>query len=202
VTPQVRFLSLTPGDDAREVRSAVDRVIERGWFVLGPEVEAFESEFAAASHAPHAVGVGSGTDAISLTLRALGIGPGDEVITTPLSAVFTALATVPLPLTTTQVCGGFAGCDLMVTAYVVPLASGVANVKLTLLLELMTGRSSPPLSCKTRPALPKPETLPPTVNTGTQVTCTVVTVPVATPEPLVTLQFCVGVDGCVLTVTL
>jgi len=92
VTPPVRFLSLTPGDDAREVRSAIDRVIERGWFVLGPEVEAFESEFASASHAPHAVGVGSGTDAISLTLRALGIGPGDEVITTPLSAVFTALA--------------------------------------------------------------------------------------------------------------
>jgi dTDP-3-amino-3,4,6-trideoxy-alpha-D-glucose transaminase len=92
VTPRVRFLSLTPGDDAREVRNAIDRVIERGWFVLGPEVEVFESEFAAASRAPHAVGVGSGTDAISLTLRALGIGPGDEVITTPLSAVFTALA--------------------------------------------------------------------------------------------------------------
>jgi dTDP-4-amino-4,6-dideoxygalactose transaminase len=92
VTSQVRFLSLTPGDDAREVRSAVERVIERGWFVLGPEVEAFEREFAAASGAPHAVGVGSGTDAISLTLRALGIGPGDEVITTPLSAAFTALA--------------------------------------------------------------------------------------------------------------
>jgi dTDP-4-amino-4,6-dideoxygalactose transaminase len=92
VTPRVGFLSLTPGDDARELRSAIDRVIERGWFVLGPEVEAFEREFAAASGAPYAVGVGSGTDAISLTLRALGVGPGDEVITTPLSAVFTALA--------------------------------------------------------------------------------------------------------------
>jgi dTDP-3-amino-3,4,6-trideoxy-alpha-D-glucose transaminase len=92
VTPRVRFLSLTPGEDAREVKSAIDRVIERGWFVLGPEVEAFESEFAAASQAPYAVGVGSGTDAISITLRALGIGPGDEVITTPLSAAFTALA--------------------------------------------------------------------------------------------------------------
>jgi dTDP-3-amino-3,4,6-trideoxy-alpha-D-glucose transaminase len=67
-------------------------VIDRGWFVLGPEVEAFEQEFAAASGAPHSVGVGSGTDAISLTLRALGVGPGDEVITSPLSAVFTALA--------------------------------------------------------------------------------------------------------------
>ena len=92
MTQRVGFLSLTPGDDAREIRSAIDRVIERGWFVLGPEVEAFEHEFAAASGAPHAVGVGSGTDAIALTLRALGIGAGDEVITTALSAAFTALA--------------------------------------------------------------------------------------------------------------
>jgi dTDP-3-amino-3,4,6-trideoxy-alpha-D-glucose transaminase len=92
VTQRVGFLSLTPGDDAREIRSAIDRVIERGWFVLGPEVEAFEHEFAAASGAPHAVGVGSGTDAIALTLRALGIGAGDEVITTAMSAAFTALA--------------------------------------------------------------------------------------------------------------
>ena len=92
MTPRVAFLSLKPTEDAREIRRAVDRVIDRGWFVLGPEVEAFEHEFAAASGAPHAVGVGSGTDAIALTLRALDIGPGDEVITTPLSAAFTALA--------------------------------------------------------------------------------------------------------------
>jgi len=94
VTPRITFLSLRPGDDAPEIRRAVDRVIDRGWFVLGPEVEAFEHEFAAASGAPYAVGVGSGTDAIALTLRALGVGPGDEVITTPLSAAFTALAIV------------------------------------------------------------------------------------------------------------
>jgi dTDP-3-amino-3,4,6-trideoxy-alpha-D-glucose transaminase len=74
------------------VREAVDRVIARGWFVLGPEVEAFEAEFAATAGAAHAVGVGTGTDAIALILRALGIGPGDEVITTPLSAAYTALA--------------------------------------------------------------------------------------------------------------
>ena len=60
--------------------------------MLGPEVEAFEAEFAAACGAAHAVGVGTGTDAIALILRALGIGPGDEVITTPLSAAYTALA--------------------------------------------------------------------------------------------------------------
>ena len=60
--------------------------------MLGPEVSAFEAEFAAACGAAHAVGVGTGTDAIALILRGLGIGPGDEVITTPLSAAYTALA--------------------------------------------------------------------------------------------------------------
>ncbi len=93
-TPDVRvpFLSLTPGEDAEALRGAVNRVIDRGWFVLGPELEAFEAEFAAASGAGHAVGVNTGTDAIALLLRGLGIGPGDEVITAPLSAAYTALA--------------------------------------------------------------------------------------------------------------
>ena len=89
---RIPFLSLVPGDDAADVRAAIDRVIARGWFVLGPEVEAFEREFAAASGAAHAVGVGNGTDAIALILRALGIGAGDEVITTPLSAAYSALS--------------------------------------------------------------------------------------------------------------
>ena len=62
--------------------------------MLGPEVEAFEREFAAASGAAHAIGVGNGTDAMALILRALGIGAGDEVITTPFSAAYTALAIV------------------------------------------------------------------------------------------------------------
>ena len=82
----IPFLQLTPGEDAAAVRAAIDRVIARGWFVLGPELEAFEREFAAASAASDAVGVGTGTDAIAIALRALGIGPGDEVITSPLSA--------------------------------------------------------------------------------------------------------------------
>jgi dTDP-3-amino-3,4,6-trideoxy-alpha-D-glucose transaminase len=89
---RVPFLSLRPGDDDAVVRAAVNRVIDRGWFVLGPELEAFEAEFATASGAAHAVGVGNGTDALALLLRALGIGPGDEVITAPLSAAYTALA--------------------------------------------------------------------------------------------------------------
>ena len=91
---RVPFNALTPGEDAAAVRAAIDRVIASGWFVLGPEVEAFEAEFAAASGTPHAVGVGNGTDAITLILRALGIGAGDEVITPPLSAAYSALAVI------------------------------------------------------------------------------------------------------------
>ena len=92
--PRVPFLSLRPGPDRDALRTAIDRVIERGWFILGPEVEAFEQEYAAAAGARHAVGVGTGTDAIALALRASGIGPGDEVITAPVTAAFTALAIV------------------------------------------------------------------------------------------------------------
>lgn len=89
---RVPFMSLVPGDDAADIRRAIDRVIASGWFVLGPEVSAFEEEFAAACGAAHAVGVGTGTDALALILRALDIGAGDEVITTPLSAAYSALA--------------------------------------------------------------------------------------------------------------
>ena len=92
MTAAVPFLRLAPGEDAEAVTQAIARVVQRGWFVLGPELEAFESEFAAACAAPNAVGVGTGTDALGIALRALGIGPGDEVITSPLSAAYTALA--------------------------------------------------------------------------------------------------------------
>jgi dTDP-3-amino-3,4,6-trideoxy-alpha-D-glucose transaminase len=90
--PRIPCNTPVPREDAAAVRAAIDRVLASGWFVLGPEVTAFEAEFAAASGARYAVGVGNGTDAITLTLRALGIGAGDEVITTPLSAAFSALA--------------------------------------------------------------------------------------------------------------
>jgi dTDP-3-amino-3,4,6-trideoxy-alpha-D-glucose transaminase len=88
----VPFNFLKPAEDAAGIKAAIDRVIASGWFVLGPEVEAFEAEFAAASGVAHAVGVGTGTDAITLIFRALEIGPGDEVITPPLSAAYSALA--------------------------------------------------------------------------------------------------------------
>ena len=79
-------------EDRPEVESAIRRVIDRGWFVLGPEVDAFETEFAAACGAPHAVGGNTGTDALMLALRGLDIGPGDEVIAPALTAAYTALA--------------------------------------------------------------------------------------------------------------
>ena len=94
MTVRVPFVDLHLRDDSDAVREAIARVIDRAWFVLGPEVEAFEREFANASGAPHAIGVGNGTDALALILRGLGIGAGDEVITTPLSAAYTALAVV------------------------------------------------------------------------------------------------------------
>ncbi len=74
------------------LRAAVERVLERGWFILGPEVEAFEAEFAAYHGIAHAVAVANGTDAIELALRAAGIGAGDEVITVAHTAVATVAA--------------------------------------------------------------------------------------------------------------
>jgi dTDP-4-amino-4,6-dideoxygalactose transaminase len=88
----IPFLTLALAEDAPVVEEAIARVVARGWFVLGPELEAFEREYAAACGAAHAVGVGTGTDALAIALRAMGIGPGDEVITSPLSATYSALA--------------------------------------------------------------------------------------------------------------
>jgi dTDP-4-amino-4,6-dideoxygalactose transaminase len=65
---------------ADEIESAVLRVLRSGHYILGPEVEAFEAEFAASTGARHAIGVANGLDALRLTLVALGVGPGDEVI--------------------------------------------------------------------------------------------------------------------------
>lgn len=63
-----------------ELRIAVERVLDSGAYILGPEVSAFEEEFARYCGAAHAVGVANGTEAITIALRALGVGPGDEVV--------------------------------------------------------------------------------------------------------------------------
>ena len=74
----------------KEIDAAVMKVIESQHFILGPEVEAFESEVAAYCGTKYAVGVASGTDALILALKAFGIGEGDEVITTPFTFFATA----------------------------------------------------------------------------------------------------------------
>ncbi len=91
MSASVPFLDLHLHDDEAAVHEAIARVLARGWFVLGPEVDAFEQEFAAASRVPHAVAVGNGTDAIALALRAAGIEAGDEVIVPAMTAAYTAL---------------------------------------------------------------------------------------------------------------
>ena len=79
--PVPLFDTRTPLAPLREeIAAKVAAVIEAGTFILGPEVAAFEAEFAEHLGARHAVGVANGTDAITLALRALGIGPGDEVV--------------------------------------------------------------------------------------------------------------------------
>jgi dTDP-3-amino-3,4,6-trideoxy-alpha-D-glucose transaminase len=75
-----------------EIDAAVTRVLEGGWYILGEEVAAFEREFAAYCGVAHAIGVGSGTDALRLALAACGVGPGDEVITVSHTAVATVTA--------------------------------------------------------------------------------------------------------------
>jgi dTDP-4-amino-4,6-dideoxygalactose transaminase len=75
-----------------EIDGATRRVYASGWFILGPETEAFEQEFADYIGVKYGVGVNSGTDALHLAIRALGIGKGDEVITVPNTAVATVAA--------------------------------------------------------------------------------------------------------------
>ena len=75
-----------------EIDAAVARVLARGAYILGPEVEAFEQEFASFIGAGFAVGVASGTDAITLALKAMGIGPGDGVATVSHTATATVAA--------------------------------------------------------------------------------------------------------------
>ena len=70
--------------------AAVKRVLRSGWVSQGPEVAAFEREFAVAVGAPHACAVANGTAALHLALRAVGVGPGDEVITVSSSFIATA----------------------------------------------------------------------------------------------------------------
>jgi dTDP-4-amino-4,6-dideoxygalactose transaminase len=90
----IPFIDLRPQNETLrgELEAALRRVLDSGAFTLGPEVLAFEQEFASWCGVPHAVAVNSGTAAIHLALLAAGIGPGDDVLTTPFTFVATACA--------------------------------------------------------------------------------------------------------------
>lgn len=75
-----------------EVRAALDEIFEGMQLTIGPNVRAFDQEWAAYCGSKHAIGVGSGTDALQLAIRALGIAPGDEVITVSFTFFATAEA--------------------------------------------------------------------------------------------------------------
>jgi dTDP-3-amino-3,4,6-trideoxy-alpha-D-glucose transaminase len=78
-----------------ELRAAVERVMDSERYILGPEVAAFEQEFAAFCGAAHAVGVANGTEALTIALRAMGVGPGDEVVVPSFSFYASAEAIPP-----------------------------------------------------------------------------------------------------------
>jgi len=77
-----------------EIDTAIDRVLKSGYFILGEECNKFEKEFAGYIKSKYCIGVGSGTDAINLSLRAAGIKSGDEVITTCLTAYPTIIGII------------------------------------------------------------------------------------------------------------
>jgi dTDP-3-amino-3,4,6-trideoxy-alpha-D-glucose transaminase len=91
---EVPFMDLAAGAAAvgDELEAAFRRVVRSGHWVLGEEVAAFERELAAYCGVRHCIGVGSGLDALQLTLRALGVGPGDEVLVPGYTAVATWMA--------------------------------------------------------------------------------------------------------------
>lgn len=86
-----------------EIDAAIARVLDSGWYILGAEVEAFETEYAAYCEAKHAIGVANGLDALHLALLAMGVGSGDEVIVPSNTYIATWLAVsqcgaVPIPV--------------------------------------------------------------------------------------------------------
>ena len=83
-------LSLQTRTIKKELLAAVENVLDSGQYILGPEVSAFEKDFARYCGSSFAAGISNGTSALSLVLKAYGVGPGDEVITAPNSFIASA----------------------------------------------------------------------------------------------------------------
>jgi dTDP-4-amino-4,6-dideoxygalactose transaminase len=98
------FDTSTPRAGLRdEILERIAEVMDSARFILGPELEAFESDLAAYLGARHVVGVGNGTDAITLALRAIGVGPGDEVVV-PSFTFYASAEAIPLTGATPVFC--------------------------------------------------------------------------------------------------
>ncbi len=85
-------LSRTPPEVAAEIRRAIERVVSSGWYVMGPEHNALESELAEYLGVADSVLVGNGTDALELALAAVGVGIGDYVVTAANAGGYTSVA--------------------------------------------------------------------------------------------------------------
>lgn len=94
MTINIPFLDLRAANNTirHDLDVAYGRVMDSGWYIMGPELDAFESEFARYSSVKHCVGVGNGLEALHLLLKAYGIGPGDEVIVPSNTFIATWLA--------------------------------------------------------------------------------------------------------------
>ena len=91
-SPRLDFIDLKTQYAAlrQRIGERVQRVLDHGQYIMGPEVAELEAALAAYTGAKHCITVASGTEALLISMMALGIGPGDEVVTTP----FTFVATV------------------------------------------------------------------------------------------------------------
>lgn len=131
----IRFLDLERihAGQREALLSACARVLDGGQYVLGPELEAFEAEFAAYCGSRHCVGVANGFEALELVLRAWGIGPGDEVIVPSWTFIATWLAVsavgaVPVPVEPAD--GGMLIDPLRVEAAITPATRAIVAVHL------------------------------------------------------------------------
>jgi aminotransferase EvaB len=116
-------------EQAADLRAAVEEVVSSGWYVLGPQHDRFEAEFAQFLQVEHCVGVGNGTDALELALLSVGCQPGDEVVTAANAGMYTSAAALKAGLVPR-----FADVDpdsLLLTAETVELCrtAGVALVE-------------------------------------------------------------------------
>lgn len=123
MTAQIPFVDLSRSHEPlrAELTAAIDAVVERGDFILGEELDAFEAEFARYLGVTHAVGVGSGTAAITLALLASGIGLGDEVIVPAHTYIASALGVIHAGATPVL-------CDVDATSGLIDLEAASAVV--------------------------------------------------------------------------